>query len=70
MISLYSVVNYIYFVIHVHSDINECSDGIHLCQQICNNTHGSHNCACFNGYELNTNGFSCQGRFKFTSLVV
>ena len=42
-------------------DINECSDGVHICQQVCNNTAGSHHCLCFDGYELNSDGYSCDG---------
>ena len=43
-------------------DINECIDNdLHSCEQMCNNTHGSHSCLCFNGYELNIDGFSCNG---------
>ena len=44
------------------ADINECSDGIHSCQQICNNTAGSHYCLCFDGYELSSDGYSCTGQ--------
>ena len=28
---------------------------------MCNNTHGSYNCLCFDGYELSIDGFSCIG---------
>ena len=45
-------------------DINECSDGIHSCEQVCNNTHGAHSCLCRDGYRLNSDGFSCMGKFK------
>ena len=43
-------------------DINECSDDIHNCEQICNNTHGAYHCLCFDGYELQSDGFSCRGK--------
>jgi hypothetical protein len=43
-------------------DVNECGDDdLHFCEQVCNNTHGSHNCLCFDGYELSIDGFSCNG---------
>ena len=42
-------------------DIDECSDGAHSCEQICNNTHGSHHCLCFDGFELETDNATCTG---------
>ena len=44
------------------SDINECSDGTHSCQQVCNNAYGSHRCSCHDGYQLNGDGFTCRGQ--------
>ena len=43
------------------SDINECSDGNHVCDvnSNCNNTDGSHICTCKEGYT--GDGQSCQG---------
>ena len=43
------------------ADVNECSDGLHSCEQMCNNTQGSYQCLCFDGYELTSDGYSCQG---------
>ena len=42
-------------------DINECSDGNHVCDvnSNCNNTEGSHICTCKEGYT--GDGQSCQG---------
>ena len=49
-------------MIAIFLDINECvDDDLHSCEQVCNNTHGSHNCLCFDGYELSIDGFSCIG---------
>ena len=43
-------------------DINECVDeSLNFCEQLCNNTNTSHNCLCFDGYELNNDTFSCSG---------
>ena len=43
-------------------DINECIDeNLNSCEQLCNNTHAAHNCLCFDGYRLNSDGFSCSG---------
>ncbi|XP_060554180.1 mucin-like protein isoform X1 [Ruditapes philippinarum] len=44
------------------TDIDECSvdySGADKCEQNCTNSDGSFMCSCFNGYELNTNGHSC-----------
>ena len=45
----------------LHLEIHECNEDDHTCQHICNNTHGSFVCSCFNGYSLASNGFSCNG---------
>ena len=31
------------------------------CHQVCNNTNGSYECACFNGYTLKEDGKTCEG---------
>ncbi|KAK3087224.1 hypothetical protein FSP39_003310, partial [Pinctada imbricata] len=33
-------------------DIDECSRGLHNCQQVCTNTHGGYTCSCFDGFVL------------------
>ena len=43
------------------SDLNECQIGSHSCEQVCNNTLGSHYCLCFDGYRLNDDNYSCTG---------
>ena len=40
-------------------DINECSEGISGCNQICSNTLGSYICICQNGYQLDTDNHTC-----------
>ena len=42
-------------------DNNECTDGTTQCEVTCRNTPGSFVCECNPGYELATNGYSCQG---------
>ena len=42
------------------SDVNECS-GVNDCQQECENTPGSYNCSCYEGFELASNEKSCNG---------
>ena len=43
------------------TDVDECSDKIHVCDvnAKCTNTNGSHNCTCTDGYI--GDGQSCQG---------
>ena len=43
--------------------MNECSDGTHTCQQVCDNTHGGFRCMCNSGFALNSDGFSCRGEY-------
>ena len=56
--------------VHVHADINECSNGTHSCEQVCNNTQGSHHCLCYSGYELNEDGFTCTGNILHTKHIL
>ena len=43
-------------------DVNECMDeNLHTCEQLCNNAAATYSCLCFDGYELNSDGFSCSG---------
>ena len=41
------------------SDINECTDRTHNCQQRCTNTVGSFTCSCNNGFSLDSNQQTC-----------
>ena len=43
------------------SDIDECDDDSHDCQQLCINTIGSYECACEPGYFLKFDGKGCLG---------
>ena len=44
------------------SEENECSSDAHDCEQICMNTDGGFECDCLDGYTLNDDGKTCQGR--------
>ena len=46
------------------TDINECSSGIHRCDQDCTNTDGSYTCSCRVGYTLNTDRLRCDGEMR------
>ena len=49
-------------------DINECAEGSHECQHICNNTPGSFHCSCFDGYQLNNDSTTCSGQLRKQNL--
>ena len=44
------------------ADINECDTEEHGCMHICNNTEGSYECLCEDGYELTEDGRNCTGK--------
>ncbi len=48
------------FIIFI--DINECQQGIDLCDHICVNTYGSYTCQCNQGFRLDGNGQICNGK--------
>ena len=43
-------------------DIDECTDETDKCVHLCTNTPGSYLCTCDSGYQLEADGFSCQGK--------
>ena len=45
-------------------DLNECTNGTHDCHlmAVCNNTKGSYNCSCKEGYK--GDGRNCTGKFR------
>ena len=49
-------------LISFDTDVDECGEGMHRCQQVCQNTIGSHTCDCNDGFMLGTDGRSCNGK--------
>ena len=45
----------------MNTDIDECLAGTHLCNQTCTNNIGSYTCGCTPGYQLDEDGFNCEG---------
>ena len=43
------------------SDINECDVNTDNCSQFCNNTIGSYQCYCEDGYTLDSDEHTCNG---------
>ena len=43
------------------TDLDECLLSIHQCDTNCENTEGSYVCSCGEGYELDTDGYTCIG---------
>ena len=48
----------------IYPDIDECSDGTHVCTETCTNTDGSFTCGCNSGCLLDDDGFTCHGKHK------
>lgn len=46
------------------TDVNECTTGNGGCQQHCHNMNGSYHCTCDNGWQLDPNGHSCNGKMN------
>ena len=49
------------YVTSVYLDINECSTSNGGCEQTCQNTQGSYQCSCWNGYSLDADKHNCTG---------
>lgn len=42
-------------------DVDECTDDVDNCDQLCDNTEGSFVCSCTEGFELDVDGLTCNG---------
>ena len=47
--------------IYILTDTDECARKIDNCSQNCRNIPGSFECGCDVGYELSSDGMTCQG---------
>ena len=45
----------------IYIDVNECQSDNGGCAQTCDNTDGSYQCSCLNGYELANDGHYYSG---------
>jgi O-glycosyl hydrolase len=57
------------WILCTNSDENECLVNQGGCSQECNNTEGSFNCYCRNGYNMQANGVNCTGINWFIRFV-
>ena len=51
-------------------DINECLVNKGGCSQTCTNTIGSFVCSCQNGFDLNSDNLTCQGKVKYMHVPI
>ena len=52
------------------ADINECTEGIDDCSQICTDTDGSYICSCAPGYLLTNDSRGCDGILNSHSTLI
>ena len=50
--------------LYPYLDINECLIDNGGCDHNCSNSVGSYSCSCNNGYLLNNNGYTCEGKVQ------
>ena len=55
------IVYYYWFCSYNVIDIDECTEGIDGCAQICTDTDGSYTCSCDPGYRLSGDNHGCTG---------
>ena len=53
-----------------HSDINECLANNGGCHHDCHNSDGSYSCSCNDGYRLNSDGHTCEGRLSPKKIII
>ena len=53
----------IYMCVCIVSDINECVENRDNCEQLCFNRAGAFTCSCRPGYQLDSDGRSCTGKY-------
>lgn len=53
--------------------MDECQqakeDGVQVCLGLCENTYGSYKCVCPSGYQMGSDGQTCQGVFLFVTYL-
>ena len=54
----------------LHTDIDECSEGISGCPHLCINIIGSYSCNCHNGYQLASDNHTCFGKIIIALFII
>ena len=54
---------FIFLSMHMILDIDECLTNNGGCRHNCQNSEGSFTCSCNYGYQLNSDGYSCEGNY-------
>ena len=57
-------------LIYTIIDIDECSEGIDRCAQNCHNAVGSYACSCDDGYRINEDGRTCNGKVLYIVAII
>jgi hypothetical protein len=57
-------------IITDYADIDECSNGVDLCEQLCQNTNGSYTCACDPGFRLKSDRLQCEGMVQTKAILL
>ena len=47
--------------LYTYSDVNECLNNNGGCHHNCHDSDTSYTCSCNNGYQLNSDGHTCEG---------
>ena len=55
------------YMVFIFLDIDECLINNGGCQHHCHDSDGSYTCSCSNGYQLNSDGHTCEGKFVITT---
>ena len=67
MTVVYTLMNGIaiyFYDVYIQLDINECLTDNGGCAHNCNNTAGSYQCYCEDGYKLNSDDHTCDGKIS------
>ena len=51
------------------TDIDECDAVLSRCSQSCNNTEGSFQCLCYDGYQLQQDLTTCEGKRSNSAVI-
>ena len=60
--TIYNQIISMTFSCHIYSDIDECLSNNGGCHHNCHDSDGSYTCSCNDGYQLNSDGHTCEGR--------